>query len=166
MISAEPTVPSASAFALPFTPAVFVALSSGLTGISPAQLQPARDPIDIAGQFYAALRTRVSASALHRVADIFLSAPTPEEGACAVLDDPAVGAIGRSILKLWLLGTWHDPAAPDIAVEVVPTQVYKESLVWRVMQGHPMSEGAFSFSRWARPTASGAVATASAAATA
>lgn len=116
------------------TPAVFVALSSGLTGVSAALLKPAFDPIDAAGRFYATIRARVPAPVLDHMAGIFLAAPTAAEGAAAVLDDPELGAIGRSILKLWLLGAWHDPATPTISVEILPFPAYQQSLVRRTMQ--------------------------------
>lgn len=116
------------------TPAVFLALSSGLTGMSPAHLKPAFDPLDIAGLFYSTLRARVPAPVLDHIAGIFLAAPTPAEGAAAVLDDADLGPVGQSILKLWLLGAWHDVSAPAIAVDILPSYAYKQSHVWRAMQ--------------------------------
>lgn len=116
------------------TPAVFLALSSGLTGVSPASLKPAFDPLDIAGLFYATLRARVPAPVLDHMAGTFLAASTPAEGAAAVLDDSNLGPVGHSVLKLWLLGVWHDTSVPAVAIDILPSYVYKQSLIWRAMQ--------------------------------
>ncbi len=133
-----------------FTPAIFVALSSGLTGVSAAQLKPALDPIGIAGQYFDTLVAGVPAATLDRLAAVFLAAPTPAEGAAAVLADSELGSIGRSIIKLWLLGSWYAPSAPTVPVKVVSAQAYKESLVWRAMQSHPMGYSMFTFGHWSK----------------
>ena len=148
MPAASPAPAASAATAL--TPAVFVALSSGLTGVSAAQLKPAIDPIGIAGQYYATLAAGVPAATLDRLASVFLAAPTPAEGAAAVLADPVLGPVGRSILKLWLLGAWYAPSAPAVPVNVVSAQAYKESLVWRAMQAHPMGYSMFTFGHWSK----------------
>jgi hypothetical protein len=67
-----------------------------------------------------------------------------------VLNDPTLGPIARSIIKLWLLGAWYNPLKPSAAVKVVSAQAYKESLVWRVMQAHPMGYSMFDFGYWAQ----------------
>ena len=42
------------------------------------------------------------------------------------------------------------PAQPvEIAIKVVSSQAYKESLVWKAMQAHPMGYSMFSFGYWA-----------------
>lgn len=129
-----PTTPAVASALSVLTPAVFVALSSGLTGISVNQLKPAFDPVDAAGRFYDALRARVPAPVLDQIAATFLAAPTPAEGAASVLDDPDLGAIGSSLLKLWLVGAWHDPSTPTVAVTILPPHLYRQSRAWQVMQ--------------------------------
>lgn len=146
-------LPNHASHAVPaFTPAVFIALSSGLTGVAAAQLKPAADPLDIANRFHAAILARVPAPALDHIAALFLAAPTPVEGASAVLDDPGVGAIGRGILKLWLLGAWHAPDTPDPAVEIISAQAYRESLVRRAMQAHSLGRGRIGLRHLAKPS--------------
>ena len=143
---------SPSPAATSLTLSVFVALSSGLTGVSAGQLNPLLDPIDIAGQFYDAVRTGVpDPELLNRLANLFLSEPTPAEGAAAVLADPVVGPVGRSILKLWLLGSWYGPAEPARAIRIISAQAYKESQVWRAIQAHPTEQGRFTFDHWSTP---------------
>ncbi len=69
----------------------------------------------------------------------------------SLLADPTLGPIGRSIIKLWLLGAWYEPLNPSSAVKVVSSQAYKESLVWKLMQAHPMGYSMFTFGHWAEP---------------
>jgi hypothetical protein len=128
---------------------VFVSLSSALTGVAASQLKPTIDPIDISGQYFAALTANVAAPTLANLATKFLAGP-PAGGAAAVLADPVLGPVARSIIKLWLLGSWYDPANPTQAVNVVSAQAYKESLVWKVMQSHPMGYSMFVFGYWAK----------------
>jgi hypothetical protein len=136
----------------------FVALSSALTGVNPAQLRPALDPIGIAAQYLAMIQkpaSKVLPATLTSLLNTFeqqSSAPgTPDKAAAFVLADPTLGPVARSIIKMWLLGSWYDPSNPTSAIQVVSSQAYKESLVWKVMQSHPMGYSMFSFGYWAGP---------------
>jgi hypothetical protein len=136
----------------------FVALSSALTGVSPAQLRPALDPIGIAEQYLAMIQKPTSTvlpatlTSLLTTFEQQSSAPgTPDKAAAFVLADPTLGPVARSIIKMWLLGSWYDPSNPTTAIQVVSSQAYKESLVWKVMQSHPMGYSVFSFGYWAGP---------------
>lgn len=135
----------------PLTLPVFVNLSSALTGVATGQLQPAVDPIKIADQYFATLTGNVAATTLANLAAAFQSVPDPVQGAAQVLADPVFGPVARSIIKLWLLGAWYNPANPTQAVNVVSAQAYKESLVWKVMQSHPMGYSMFTFGYWSKP---------------
>jgi hypothetical protein len=132
------------------TPDVFVAISSALTGVSAGQLSPAIDPIGISGQYLAALTANVAAPTLASLVTTFQAAGDPVKGAAALLADPVLGPVARSIMKLWLLGVWYAPANPTQAVNVVSSQAYKESLVWKVMQSHPMGYSMFTYGYWAK----------------
>lgn len=125
----------------------FVALSSALTGIAAEQLKPAIDPIGIAEQYLATLIENVDAATLAQLDDAF-DADAPTDSAAAILADPTLGNLARSIIKLWLLGSWYDPATPDRAVNVVSAQAYKEGYVWRIMQSHPMGYSMFPYGYW------------------
>ena len=136
----------------------FVVLSSALTGVSPAQLRPAVDPIGIAEQYLAMIQkpaSNVSPPTLASLLTTFeqqSSAPgSTDKAAAFVLADPTLGPVARSIIKMWLLGSWYDPLNPTTAIQVVSSQAYKESLVWKVMQSHPMGYSMFSFGYWAAP---------------
>ena len=129
---------------------VFVSLSSALTAVSTNQLKPKLDPIGIADQYFATLNSNVSASTLDSVGAAFQSATSPTQAAETILQDPVLGPVARSIMKLWLLGAWYSPSNPMSAVKVVSAQAYKESLVWKVMQSHPMGYSMFTFGYWGK----------------
>jgi hypothetical protein len=135
----------------------FVNLSSALTGVSATQLQPAIDPIGIAAQYLAMIQSEAS-NVPPATFDNLLATFTaksaelgPEKAAAFVVADPVFGPIARSIIKVWLLGTWYDPENPGNAIKVVSSQAYKQSLVWKVMQSHPMGYSMWSFGYWAGP---------------
>jgi len=135
----------------------FVNLSSALTGVKAAQLQPAIDQIGIARQYLAMIQSKASkvrAEDFDNLLATFTAKSAelgPEQAAAFVLADPTLGPIARSIIKMWLLGTWYDPSNPGTAIQVVSMQAYKESLVWKVMQSHPMGYSMWSFGYWAGP---------------
>ena len=136
----------------------FVTLSSALTGVNATQLKPARDPIGIANQYLAMINrpaSKVSPTTFNALISTFETQVgtlgSPNKAAAFVLDDPTLGPVARSIIKMWLMGTWYDPANPGTAIQVVSSQAYKESLVWKVMQSHPMGYSMWSFGYWAQP---------------
>jgi len=129
---------------------VFVNLSSALTAVAATQLKPPIDPIGIAGRYFTTLNTNVSATTLTNLAAAFQSVSDPTQAAAAILADAVLGPIARSIMKAWLLGSWYNPSNPSQAVNVVSSQAYKESLVWKVMQSHPMGYSMFTFGYWAK----------------
>lgn len=136
-----------SAQATALTPAVFLALSSGLTGVSTAQLQPAGASLDAAGKFHAAVCENLPPDTLNRLAQTFLAAVSVTEGAAEVLVDGELGAVGRSIIRLWLTGVWHAPHAPESSQRVVCEQDYRQSSMWRILQAHPMNDQLFQTGR-------------------
>src|SRR5262245_33261451 len=91
----------------------FVSLSSALTGVSPAQLKPALDPIGISNQYLAILQSKVDAATVTSLFSTFQAQITklgdPTKAAAAVLSDATLGPVARSIIKMWLLGSWYDP---------------------------------------------------------
>lgn len=133
----------------PLSLPVFVSLSSALTGVAASQLKPQIDPIGIAEQYLAILTAKVDAALLTKLAAAFNNPADPKAAAAAILATPDLGPVARSIIKLWLLGSWYAPANPTSAVQVVSAQAYKESLVWRIMQSHPMGYSMFTFGYWA-----------------
>lgn len=132
----------------------FVSLSSALTGVSASQLKPQLDPIGIADQYLAVLEKNVEQTTVTNLFALFQDQNAklgdPTKAAAAVLANSSLGPVARSIIKMWLLGSWYDPKNPSVAVQVVSSQAYKESLVWKVMQSHPMGYSMFSFGYWAK----------------
>jgi hypothetical protein len=127
----------------------FVRLSSALTGLDASQLKPELDPIGIADQYLQTLKEFIDPKILQALLATVPSTPGEPVDVAALLDQSVLGLIGRSILKLWLLGAWYNPLNPSSAVKVVSSQAYKESLVWKAMQAHPMGYSMFSFGDWA-----------------
>lgn len=123
-----------------FTPALFLALSSGLTGVSVAQLNPANCSINAAGRFFEALERSLPPETLSRMAQTFLNASSVTEGAAEVLVDPKLAQVGRSIIELWLTGIWHDPSDAGSAPRTVCDDTYRQCAAWRILQAHPMHE--------------------------
>jgi len=135
----------------------FVSLSSALTGVNATQLKPELDPIGIADQYLAKINSpasNVSPATFSALVSTFETQVgalgSPNKAAAFVLADPALGPVARSIIKMWLLGTWYDPLNVQ-PPQVVSSQAYKESLVWKVMQSHPMGYSMWSFGYWAAP---------------
>lgn len=127
----------------------FVRLSSALTGVAASQLKPALDPIGIADQYLQTVQQSIDSTTLQHVLATVPADPGAAVDVASLLDDPTLGPVARSIIKLWLLGSWYEPANPSTAVQVVSAQAYKESLVWKVMQSHPMGYSMFTFGYWA-----------------
>jgi hypothetical protein len=68
--------------------------------------------------------------------------------------------LARSIVLLWYLGSWYEPAnlknnsAPGasafIPSEVVSAKAYTQGLVWQIAQAHPMGYSNLQFGYWSR----------------
>jgi hypothetical protein len=127
----------------------FVRLSSALTGLDASQLKPELDPIGIADQYLQTLKDFIDPKILEALLATVPATSGEPVDVNALLADPTLGPIGRSILKLWLLGAWYNPLNPSSAIKVVSSQTYKESLVWKAMQSHPMGYSMFSYGYWA-----------------
>lgn len=132
--------PSASRFA--FTPAVFLALSSGLTGVSAARLHSSGST-DFTERFHSAILADLPPGDLERLADIFLASQTVTEGAAEVLVDPNLSPVGRNIIRLWLTGLWHHPADLSRPPRNVGGEEYRQSGVWRFLRSHAITDHPF-----------------------
>jgi hypothetical protein len=135
----------------------FKALSAGLTGLEVVQLSPNVDTIGLAEQYWNALQQNLDEQGredfdamLRKVKADPNKPPEPADTATvdAVLADERFEPIARSILKLWMLGTWYHPNTPKTAKTIVSSQAYKESLVWKTMQAHPMGYSMLPFGHW------------------
>lgn len=130
----------------------FIVLSSALTGTDVRVVLPRNSPLDIAEQYFRTLRENVPAETVQELFatfDVVNSAQGLQKAAEAVLGHPAAGPVARSIIKLWLLSTWYDPQDPSVAVKIISSQAYKEGLVWKIMQSHPIGFSMWTFGYWA-----------------
>ena len=130
----------------------FLSLSAALVGLGISDLKPRNTPLDIPEQYLYTLKANVPAETVEQLFESFASsaARLGVSGAAGdILRDVELGPIARSIMKLWLLSAWYDPKAPSQPVRVVSSQAYKEGLVWKVMQSHPIGYSMWSFGYWA-----------------
>ena len=118
------------------------------SGDEVSQLSPGVDPVEIADKYCEILEERLDPQQLTDLKDMLdkFGTMTVEQ----LLDHAKFGLLGRCILKLWLLGAWYDPKTPHTLCKVVSSQAYKESLVWRAMQSHPMGYSMLPFGHWSQ----------------
>jgi len=118
-----------------FSPAVFLALGAGLTGLSAAKLGASDLSGRFTDRFHSAVAADLPPALLDRLADVFLSAQTVAEGAAEVLVDPELSPVGRAILRLWHTGLWQAPS-PRSPARAVGGPDYLRSSIWRDLQSH------------------------------
>ena len=149
---------------------LFVALSSGLTGISAAKLAPGVDPIQIKREYFNAAKfiekpSRRPNLDFPKLMDIIRGNQSdPVAAAAKVMNNPdsRIVYLGRSIILAWYLGAWYDPdvlknynTPPDkpfpVPVErVISPAAYTQGWTWRVAQAHPMGYSEMRFGYWAK----------------
>jgi hypothetical protein len=152
---------------------VFVQLSAALTGIAAAKLAapnfdrspPNSDPVDIKRDYFEWVNKRHPAL-LKRLLQIArdsqkLSAADPAEAIIKKVQEvPDTKYLARSIVLMWYLGAWYDPAhlrelekpnPPPIKFKVISSKAYTQGWVWRVAQTHPMGFSEMQFGYWSRP---------------
>lgn len=137
----------------------FIDLSAVLTGLSATLLAPSIDPINLPPLFFKTAQQGMGTAAFSNLLELYTSVKSqpPAQIAAAVLgsQDAQIAQGARSIMKLWLLGSWYQPydlpqankAKGDTAV--VSDQAYKESWAWKIAQSHPMGYSQYHFGYWA-----------------
>jgi hypothetical protein len=156
---------------------LFVALSSALTGIPATKLAPGSDPVDVKREYLTRANERCPAALeyLLQLVRKNLDASNRDEAIIAALqfddDDKAkrpadVDAkyLARSIVLMWYLGAWYEPAElkalrKDLPkdptrvpkFEVVSPKAYTQAWALRVAQAHPMGFSQMQFGYWTRP---------------
>jgi hypothetical protein len=128
----------------------FKQLSAALTGVAIVQLSPGVLPpeVRLVEKYCQTLEERLDPQQLTDLKDMLdkFGTTTVEQ----LLADAKFGPLARCILKLWMLGAWYDPQMPAKLDRVVSSQAYKESLVWRAMQSHPMGYSMLPFEHWSK----------------
>ncbi|GLO44135.1 sorbitol dehydrogenase [Pseudomonas putida] len=135
----------------------FIELSAALTGLSADLLAPSVDPINLPPLFFATAQQGMGTAAFSNLLELYASirSETPEQIASTVLGnpDPQIAQGARSIMKLWLLGSWYQPydqgSKHKDDTSVVSDQAYKESWAWKIAQSHPMGYSQYHFGYWA-----------------
>ena len=167
----------------------FLLLSAALTGVSPAALAPEfraaksgadmltstpdPDPADV-GRDYFKLVYGKDAKTFEAMLQIAKDhRESAQDMIAAVNNAEATMYLGRSLVLLWYLGAWYEPAAlkdahakanPKATGEkaVEPEQVfvpfavaspkaYTRGVLWKIAQAHPMGYSDLQFGYWSRP---------------
>ena len=143
----------------------FTALSAALTGHDEAALwatgclpEYRRQLASVAGP---ALLSRLEAAGL----DLAALPEGPAREALmrdAVLADPDLGPLARSLIQLWYLGQWtpmpadwveRNGAKREDVARILSPRAYREGLVWNVIDAHPMGAKQQGFGAWAEEPA-------------
>jgi len=159
----------------------FLLLSAALTGVRPASLEPEfvpakagvdmltsvpdPDPFDVERDYFKLVYSK-DAKTFETMLQI---AKDHRESAAdiiaAVNKDEATMYLGRSLVLLWYLGAWYDPAllkqAQTKAAAAKPEQMflpftvaspkaYTRGWLWRIAEAHPMGYSDLQFGYWAR----------------
>jgi hypothetical protein len=166
----------------------FLLLSAALTGVRPAALapefRPAKsgvnmltsvpdpDPFDVERDYFKLLYNKDAQTfeAMLQIAkDHRESAPDIID---AISNNEATMYLGRSLVLLWYLGAWYDPAKlKEAHLKANPEQVdhktvepeqtltpfmvaspkaYTRGLLWKIAQAHPMGYSELQFGYWSR----------------
>jgi hypothetical protein len=139
----------------------FKRFSAALTGLKitklpsgdeVSQLFPGVDPpeVRLAEKYCQILKERLDPQQLNDLKEMLDKFGKKTMTVEQLLDDAKFGPLARCILKLWMLGAWYDPLMPAKLDRVVSSQAYKESLVWRAMQSHPMGYSMLPFEHWSK----------------
>ena len=157
----------------------FIDLSATLTGLSADKLAPSVDPINLPPLFFATAQQGMGTVAFSNLLELYaslksqsdqqiaslksqaeqqiasLKSQLDQQNASAILghSDQQITQGARSIMKLWLLGSWYQPYdqgnAKEGSIRVVSDQAYKESWAWKIAQSHPMGYSQYHFGYWA-----------------
>jgi hypothetical protein len=166
----------------------FLLLSSALTGIIPARLVPEftpataptniltssadLDPINIKRDYFNLLYSK-DARTFERMLQIASDNRDSAPDIITVVNkDEETMYLGRSLVLLWYLGAWYDPAklkdahtkanpkATDqnpekpeqqfVPFTVASAKAYTQGWIWRIAEAHPMGYSNLQFGYWSR----------------
>jgi hypothetical protein len=153
--------------------ALFVLLSSTLTGIPAIKLVPGSDPVGVKREYLTRAKEKCPAALenLLQLAKKNRDAPNriidaltfDDDDTNKTPDDVEAKYLARSIVLMWYLGAWYEPAElkalrndlPKDATrvpkfEVVSPKAYTRAWALRVAQAHPMGFSEMQFGYWTR----------------
>jgi Membrane bound FAD containing D-sorbitol dehydrogenase len=141
----------------------FIAVSGILTGIDPRKLAPRVDSLRV-GRDYFSFALKKQEEVFTRFVRLYQANKTkPADTLGPLLVDQSgdeMRYMARSIILMWYLGTWYEPALlkqlattakpQDLAVkfQVVSPKAYSQGYVWRIAQTHPMGYSQGQFGYW------------------
>lgn len=153
--------------------ALFVSMSSVLTGIPEKKLAPELDPNEppLKNVYYDYAKSQ-DAATLQALLDVYQqnAGKPPAAIAQAIFQnaDPMIGYLARSIMLQWYLGSWYSPQnlqqyrhkaqTPKdgdlhgpIPSVVISSTAYVNGWAWSMAQAHPMGNSNFSYGYWNSP---------------
>ncbi|MEX1826766.1 hypothetical protein [Luteibacter sp. CQ10] len=147
----------------------FVGLSAVLTGFSQEVLAPDLDPVDIKSEYLPVFTANVTkesgdpslvAGIFQKYAMLQSQTLTPQQIGEAMLD-PANGEAFvlacRKLIFMWYAGAWPTIAPASATAQastvsdLISAKAYTASLVWQVMQSHPMGDSNYRYGYWNKP---------------
>jgi hypothetical protein len=156
----------------------FLLLSEALTGVNKQTLAPeftsdpseilnsdaGIDPINIKNTYFDWINSHAAASSFEKLLQIAKDNRKSPGDIIAKVNgsDDGTKFLARSLVLLWYLGSWYDPAdlkkfhdSPQlltgpIASKVVSAAAYTQGLVWLIAGAHPMGYSNLQFGYWSR----------------
>lgn len=144
---------------------LFVGMSAVLTGIDASMLAPQLDPVNIKQTYFNFVQGK-DAATFNQMLGIFQQNQTKPPATIANIictqSGTAVEYLARSIILMWYLGSWYEPAVlqaynssnppplPVPSAGVISAAAYTQGWVWSVAQAHPMGYSNFVFGDWSK----------------
>jgi len=156
----------------------FLLLSAALTGVHVVNLapeftrdngkdildnDPGVDPINIKNDYFAWIKANDPVASFGKLLQIAKDhrQSTTDIIAAVNAGDDSTKFMARSIVLLWYLGSWYNPAdlknnsAPPggrafIRSQVVSPKAYTQGLIWQIVGAHPMGYSNLQFGYWSR----------------
>jgi len=144
---------------------LFAGLSAVLTGIDQSKLAPPLDPINIKQTYFDYAQSKEGAT-FQQLLDIFnknQALPSAQIGNIILNQSgDAIRYLARSVMLMWYLGSWYDPADlqkynsstpptdPLGPKAIISSEAYTQGWAWSVAQAHPMGYSNFTFGYWSQ----------------
>ena len=138
---------------------VFVDASAALTGIDAELLRPPLVDAHGTAQTYFDTVHAADPAGLEALLQLYRDNSAklePNEIAKLIMaEHSAVKLLGRSIIALWYLASWYQPAALEKPQMFAPfltisMDAYTQSWIWRIAQSHPMGYSEWEFGYWTK----------------
>jgi hypothetical protein len=156
----------------------FLVLSAALTGVDIQTLapefsrglgdilsaDPGIDPINIKNAYFSQVNAPWTAASFAKLLQIAKDNRLSQDNIIAKVNasDDDTKFLARSIVLLWYLGSWYEPAdlknaaaSPEslhgpVKQKVLSAKAYTQGLVWQIVGAHPMGYSNLQFGYWSR----------------